>query len=98
MYQVIGDLGMGPWICQIHQELPHRHKLVICGNMDQRLESQANKAARAKFLPAATWLQGERDRGAPGAEQLVEPLITRPPFWLYSWIHLFGARRKLLQL
>ncbi|CAK8990816.1 unnamed protein product [Durusdinium trenchii] len=60
-----GDLtnrGSAPELQEVNgwlEELPHRHKLVICGNMDQRLESQANKAARAKFLPAATYLEDE---------------------------------------
>mmetsp|Transcript_16348 Transcript_16348/g.42125 ORF Transcript_16348/g.42125 Transcript_16348/m.42125 type:complete len:213 (-) Transcript_16348:188-826(-) len=39
--------------------LPHKHKLVICGNMDQRMESLASAEARQSFLPSARYLEDE---------------------------------------
>eukprot|EP00434_Breviolum_minutum_P001014 symbB.v1.2.000888.t2/scaffold51.1/size380723/7 len=58
-----GDLtnrGSAPELQDVNawlEELPHRHKLVICGNMDKRLESQPSKAARAKSV--VTYLEDD---------------------------------------
>lgn len=60
-----GDMtnrGSAPELQEVNawfEELPHRHKLVISGNMDKRWESQPSKSARAKFLPAVTYLEDE---------------------------------------
>lgn len=39
--------------------LPHAHKLVVCGNMDQRLESCASKEVRQRLLPSAQYLEDD---------------------------------------
>ena len=60
-----GDLtnrGSAPELADVNEwlgQLPHPHKLVICGNMDQRLESQPSRDARARFLPNSTYLEDE---------------------------------------
>ena len=60
-----GDMtnrGSAPELADVNSwlgELPHLHKLVVCGNMDQRLESQPGRDARAKFLPNAIYLEDE---------------------------------------
>lgn len=38
---------------------PHTHKLAICGNMDQRLESCASREVRQRFLPSARYIEDE---------------------------------------
>merc|ERR1712050_250870 len=40
-------------------ELPFKHKLVVCGNMDQRLESCRDKEVRQRFLPSAQYIEDE---------------------------------------
>ncbi|CAE8582451.1 unnamed protein product [Polarella glacialis] len=40
-------------------QLPHKSKVVICGNMDQRLESLASRDVRARFLTNARYLEDE---------------------------------------
>ena len=60
-----GDLtnrGSAPELADVNEwlgELPHPHKLVICGNMDQRLESQPSRDARARFLTNSMYLEDE---------------------------------------
>lgn len=39
------------------EKLPHRHKVVICGNMDQRMERMPSFEDRARLLSAATYLE-----------------------------------------
>ena len=60
-----GDMtnrGSAPELADVNAwlgELPHPHKLVICGNMDQKLESQPDRDARARFLPNSIYLEDE---------------------------------------
>lgn len=60
-----GDMtnrGSAPELAEVNAWLggqPHEHKLVICGNMDQRLESCASKEVRQGFLSSARYLEDE---------------------------------------
>ena len=60
-----GDMtnrGSAPELADVNawlEELPHLHKLVICGNMDQRLESLKDRNARARFFPNCIYLEDE---------------------------------------
>ncbi|CAJ1447199.1 unnamed protein product [Effrenium voratum] len=59
-----GDMtnrGSAPELAEVNrwfENLPHLHKVAICGNMDQRLESQT-KEKRAKFLPSVMYLEDD---------------------------------------
>eukprot|EP00931_Biecheleriopsis_adriatica_P106226 TRINITY_DN80712_c0_g1_i1.p1 TRINITY_DN80712_c0_g1~~TRINITY_DN80712_c0_g1_i1.p1 ORF type:complete len:218 (+),score=33.47 TRINITY_DN80712_c0_g1_i1:31-684(+) len=60
-----GDLtnrGSAPELTAVNTwlgKLPHQHKIVVCGNMDKRLESQPSREARARWLSSAVYLEDE---------------------------------------
>mmetsp|Transcript_59326 Transcript_59326/g.111817 ORF Transcript_59326/g.111817 Transcript_59326/m.111817 type:complete len:119 (+) Transcript_59326:103-459(+) len=60
-----GDLtnrGSAPELLKVNawlQELPHQHKVVVCGNMDQRMESVPTLEGRRRWLSGATYLEDE---------------------------------------
>lgn len=60
-----GDMtnrGSAPELADVNAwfgRLPHPHKVVVCGNMDQRLESCRDKAVRQNFLSNAMYLEDE---------------------------------------
>mmetsp|Transcript_125274 Transcript_125274/g.348568 ORF Transcript_125274/g.348568 Transcript_125274/m.348568 type:complete len:224 (+) Transcript_125274:60-731(+) len=60
-----GDLtnrGSAPELSAVDSwlgKLSHQHKVVICGNMDQRIESQPTVDARRRFFTNAVYLEDE---------------------------------------
>eukprot|EP00927_Polykrikos_kofoidii_P040142 TRINITY_DN34363_c0_g1_i2.p1 TRINITY_DN34363_c0_g1~~TRINITY_DN34363_c0_g1_i2.p1 ORF type:complete len:180 (-),score=29.34 TRINITY_DN34363_c0_g1_i2:181-720(-) len=54
--------GSAPELAEVNAwlgRLPHQHKIVVCGNMDQRIESCANREVRQKLIPNALYLEDE---------------------------------------
>merc|ERR1712192_152305 len=60
-----GDLtnrGSAPELQAVNawlSSLPHEHKIVICGNMDKRLESVPTLEGRRKWFPGVCYLEDE---------------------------------------